>query len=405
MSPAEASWPAHDALVVPWRVSGRGPRDDRMVREITTSIPPTLAELDLRTSAATELAVADASAAIAALDAGPGAQLAGLGSFLLRTESVASSKIERINSSRNDFAKAVAGIRSTSDAKFTLAAASALEEMIRRAGETGTIELPAILEAHRLLLESDPGERAYAGRLRDVQNWIGGSDYSPRNAIHVPPPPEQVPALMEDLLTYSNRHDLPAITQAAIAHAQFESIHPFTDGNGRIGRALISAILRRRGMTTNTVVPIASAMLADTGRYFRLVNDYRRGSADEFVNYVARSGVAAAGAAQVSARVLRDLPTAWRDAAKPRGGSTDAKLLDLLLAHPVVTVQDVVRLTGASHQAAGAACERLAAAEVLIPLTTSRRDRAWMAVAVLDEIDEMNRRIGQRQVTDLPTSG
>ena len=81
--------------------------------------------------------------------------------------------------------------------------------------------------------------------LRTVQNWIGGSDYSPRDALYVPPPPDTVHAYMNDLTEFANRTDIPVLIQAAIAHAQFESIHPFTDGNGRIGRALINTIFRR----------------------------------------------------------------------------------------------------------------------------------------------------------------
>ena len=108
-------------------------------------------------------------------------------------------------------------------------------------------------------MRDDPGESAYAGRLRDMQNWIGGSDHSPRGALYVPPPPETVADYLADLLDYANRDDVPTLVQAAIAHAQFESIHPFTDGNGRIGRALINTVLRRRGATTRVVIPLASA--------------------------------------------------------------------------------------------------------------------------------------------------
>ena len=99
-------------------------------------------------------------------------------------------------------------------------------------------------------MQDDPGEVRYAGRIRDMQNWIGGSDYSPRDALYVPPPPETVEGYLDDLIRFANRNDLPVLSQAAVAHAQFESVHPFTDGNGRIGRALINAILRRRGATT-----------------------------------------------------------------------------------------------------------------------------------------------------------
>src|SRR5262249_38906657 len=101
----------------------------------------------------------------------------------------------------------------------------------------------------------------HAGRLRDRQNWISGSSYNPCSAAFVPPPPERVAALMEDLCAFCNGTDLPAIAQAAIAHAQIETIHPFADGNGRTGRALIHVILRRRGLAP-LVLPPVSLMLA-----------------------------------------------------------------------------------------------------------------------------------------------
>ncbi len=364
-------------------------------RDIGVSLPPEIATLDPRTSKSTGLAVVDATSAVASLDSGLGRQLVGLGSFLLRTESVSSSRIEHVNASRNDFAKALAGIKSSSAAKTTFAAVTALESMIRRAGGSGRIALTDMLEAHRLLMKDDWNEKLYAGRVRDVQNWIGGSDYSPRGAIHVPPPTPLVDPLMDDLIRYVNREDIPAIVQAAIAHAQFESIHPFTDGNGRIGRALISATLRRRQLAKRTVVPIASAMLADTSRYFSMVNDYRNGAADEFVHYLAEATSSAAEAAESSAEVLAELPDAWRDQAKPRGGSTAEALIGKLLGHPVVNVSDVMALTGSSYNAANGACDRLTETEVLTPLTQSARDRAWMAADVLDEIDDMNLRVGR----------
>ena len=136
-----------------------------------------------------------------------------------------------------------------------VAATTALDTMIDDIGRRGQIELAAITSAHEALMQDDTIEASYAGRLRDMQNWIGGSDYSPRGALYVPPPPATVQGYMDDLLAFANRDDLPALVQAAIAHAQFESIHPFTDGNGRIGRALINTVLRRRKATTRVVVP------------------------------------------------------------------------------------------------------------------------------------------------------
>ncbi|WP_407671259.1 Fic family protein [Nocardia stercoris] len=222
----------------------------------------------------------DAIISVARLEAGFGAHLAPLSDFLLRSESVASSKIEHVDAGWRAFARAVGGGNASAEAQSQLAAVRALISMVD-AADIGPMTVNTLLEAHRLLMAPDYYAARESGRFREVQNWIGGSDYTPLHAAHIPPP-ELVPDLMDDLLTFANRSDLPILAQAALTHAQFESIHPFTDGNGRIGRALLSAVLRRRGLTRRITVPLASAMLADTSRYFAQLNSYRTGAADEF---------------------------------------------------------------------------------------------------------------------------
>lgn len=268
-------WPTHGSLVMPWKSQGRPPREDREFTEVMVSVPPKIAECWFEPGRETIVALEEAAVAVASLDVTAGSRMAAISGFLLRSEALSSSKIEQVDANRNDYAKAMIGLRASDNAKSMVAAAEAVQMMITDAGTTGEIRMEAILAAHRALMKDDPVDAAYAGKIRDMQNWIGGSDYSPRGNIHVPPPPERVPGLMADLMAFCNRTDVPIMAQAAIAHAQFESIHPFTDGNGRIGRALIGAISRRRRLTRNTVTPIASAMVADVDRYFALVNNYR----------------------------------------------------------------------------------------------------------------------------------
>ncbi|MDP9738069.1 Fic family protein [Curtobacterium sp. 260] len=119
-----------------------------------------------------------------------------------------------------------------------------------------------------------------------MQNWIGGGR-TPRDADHVPPPPEFVPSLMADLFAFLARDDLHPVAQAAIAHAQFESIHPFTDGNGRTGRALVAAVLRHRGATRTASPPVSSVLVAERARYFQHLTQYREGHVDAWVRDVA----------------------------------------------------------------------------------------------------------------------
>ena len=212
--------------------------------------------------------------------------------------------------------------------------------------------------------------------------------------MYVPSSPETVPSYMTDLVGFVGRADLPALLQAAVAHAQFESIHPFTDGNGRIGRALINAVLRRRGATTQVVVPIASALVADRDRYFGVLTDYRDGSIRPLVLLFAESCHVAALESAVSARHLEEARNSWVEAlGNVRSGSATAKLIDALPANPVISAEDAIGLTGGSESRIYEAIARLVEAGVLRPLTERKRNQVWGAGLIPDELEDLDDRI------------
>ena len=393
----ESDFPPHTYRVVSWRQATRGgSKADRMLAEITVAVPPFVADLDYRPGNVLASTLLDAATEIARTDAGAGTRLQSLGRFLIRTESVASSKIEQVEADADDFVRAIAGVRSNASATSMVAATDALTELVERAGATGAISLDDILAAHRILMADDPTDQRYAGQLRTVQNWIGGSDWSPRNAVHVPPPPELVPELIDDLLVYANRGDVDVITQAAVVHAQFESIHPFTDGNGRIGRALINAVFRRRGLTTVTVVPVASAMVADRQGYFDLVNRYRDGRLGDFSERLAESAVIAAQESLRSAEILLTLPEQWAAETSFRRGSAGQKIVAALLDHPILTIDSALKITGHTDAAVYTAMSRLQADGVVHEVTGRKRDKIWAATEVVAELDDLNARIVAR---------
>lgn len=372
-----------------------GSRDDRMLRHVDAWIPPSIAALTFdagpRRSADGERAVID----IATTDTEARAQSGALGRFLLRTESVASSKIERVTASPEDFARALAGSRANASAVSMVAASAALHRLVERAGENARITLDDLLAAHRDLMRDDPAEAAYAGRIRDEQNWIGGSDHSPRNALYVPPPANLVEPLLDDLLVWMSRDDVPALAHAAIAHAQFESIHPFTDGNGRIGRALISALLRRRGVTRNVVIPLASGILAIRDEYFAALTAYRIGHPAAIVDVITRSAQVAAVEARASMEALQALPAEWRALVRGSRSATVDRIIEALLDNPVMAGEEFSRVSGAAPAAVYAAIERLTDAGALTEITGRKRDRVWAATDVLGELDELDHRIGE----------
>jgi len=389
-------WPAHTTRVVPWTsTSRRGTRDDRILTEVTVSIPPMIAGTHVPVIAERELFRARYEAAD--LERVADGVLSPLAGFLIRMESVASSRIEHVEATPVAFARAIGGLKENASAMSMVAAGTAITKLID--ASSTTITLDEILAAHTALMQNDPDvtERSYAGRIRDVQNWIGGSQHSPRGALYVPAPPEEVPALLDDLIEFSNRDDVEPVTQAAIAHAQFESIHPFTDGNGRIGRALIGAILRRRGVTPHTVLPVASALAADTGHYFSLLTAYRTGDASPLVTDLALCVETAAREARGTARAFAQYEAAWREQAGPRAGSAAERILPVLLSLPVFTVEQLVEaLSDVPERSVYRGVQTLEEAHVLEAVTERVRGRAYAAMDVLDEFEDLDTRIRER---------
>ncbi len=392
------AWPRHDSRTVPWRQSFRsGTQADRMLREVVTSIPPVISGVDLRLSGAVAAAGDAALREIVALDRERGAELGALGAVLLRSESIASSRIERIDADTAAYARALHGDRSNAAATAMSTATRAVETLIGSVRVGEPLLLSAILDAHRTLMHDDPVEQEYAGRMRDVQNWIGGSDHSPRGALYVPPPPDEVARAMEDLIAFASRDDLPILAQAAIAHAQFESIHPFTDGNGRIGRALINMVLRRSGATQRVIVPIASALVADRSGYFALLDAYREGDVERLVIAIADASVIAASESRITSERIAALPSPWRGMlGTVRRGSAVERLLQVLSDLPALTADEANERIGGALSTTYVAIERLVNAGVLRPLTDRQRNQVWGVVALLDELDDLGMRIAER---------
>jgi Fic family protein len=388
-------WPSHAHETRPWRQTVRGgTADDRKLSEVVVSLPPLIADLPAWTNPRLGPVIEQSLAEIAALDATHGQHLDALGTLLLRTESVASSKIEHVEADIDAYARALHGVRANEAATSMAAATTALAELIDSVAGGADLTFGAIRSSHRSLMRDDPVEAAYAGRVRDVQNWIGGSDHSPRNALYVPPPPELVDRYMGDLIAFANRDDLSVFVQSAIAHAQFESIHPFTDGNGRVGRALVNTILRRRGVTTRVVIPMASALVARRDRYFDVLNAYRAGDADAIISSFADASAIAAHESRITAARIAAFPDAWRQQiGRIRSGSATARLFDRLAEFPVFSADEAEKQIGGHTASTYNAIDRFVSAGVLRPLTERKRNQVWGVADMLDELNDLSTRI------------
>ena len=366
-----------------WTSSFEGmSRRDRQGCDYDAYIPDPLVGWELTLSADLVADLSDAEAAIRRLNAigTSHISLEGLARFLLRAESVASSKIEGLDAGPRRLLDAEVVIAQGGDAADriaveVLANVAAMEAAVELGSSTDTITLDDLLGIHRTLMEQSVTPDI-SGVVRTVQNWIGGSTYRPCSATFVPPPPQTLDALVHDLLAYVNGDDHPALLQAAIAHAQFETIHPFADGNGRTGRALIHVILRRRGLAPRFVPPISLVLATWASDYISGLTAYRHvGGADSperstgAVTWLRTFAIAAHRSckdAESYATKIDGLDAKWREQlGRVRANSAVELLLDLLPGVPVITVDSAARLIGRSQMRTGEAINRLEAAGVL----------------------------------------
>jgi Fic family protein len=260
-----------------------------------------------------------------------------------------------------------------------------------------------LLAFHRRLL-ADTRLAQHGGKIRTQQNWIGGSAYNPCSAEFIPPPPESVPGLLDDLCQFCNDDALPAVAQAAIAHSQFETIHPFIDGNGRTGRALIHLVLRRRGLATRVLPPISLVLATWASDYVAGLEATRyrgpassRAAHDGLNLWIARFAAAtrrAVGDASDFETRTRSIQDEWRSALGPvRANSAADLLIRALPGAPLISVNSAATLMGRSFAAANNAIARLAASGILRQVSVGRRNRAFEAPAMIDAFTDLERRL------------
>lgn len=352
-------------------------------------VPDPIADFNLLLPVDIALIVGEAEQSVRHLNSGPSVEgLEAIARQLLRSESVASSRIEGLSLSQRRLAEAIFA-PDTSDitAQSVLNNIAAMDTAIRLGSEVRPFSVGDILAIHRTLLNT-PVDQRIAGVVRTTQNWIGGRANSPLGAQFIPPPAAEIPSLLEDLCAFINRDDLPAVVQAAIAHAQFETIHPFADGNGRVGRCLIHVVLRRRDVAVRYVPPVSVILAASASAYIAGLTDYREGDVVGWCGLFAAALRTAGDRALALTTRLKEVQNQWRErAGQPRRDSTASKLLTLLPAYPIMNVATARVIAGVSDEAARVALQALERAGILSQITVGRRNRAWTAKEVFNIIN------------------
>ncbi len=380
-----------------WWEAGPGAMGGRRNREpfaYEAFVPDLLADWDVNLSSAAVAAVTDATTALGRLYESPArlASLEALASQLLRTESVASSRIEGLELSHRRLARArFWDAAHDPKAAEVVGNIDAMERAIAIGASAESITVANIESIHKALLRFTL-DSGIAGQVRTKQNWIGRNSQSPRNATYIPPPPGYVDTLLEDLCAFMSRDDLPGIVQAAIAHGQFETIHPFADGNGRVGRCLIHTVLIRRKLAPRYVPPISLILAGRASQYVEGLVDFREGRADEWIELFADATSLAAREAERLADEIAALEARWIERlGHPRSDSSAYTVLSALPAHPIVDVAAVQRVAEISDVAAGRLLNRLEKAGIVTRVGDQRRGRVWEARELFDLASEFER--------------
>ena len=389
--------------------TGTSRRDNRDC-DYEAYVPDPLMGRPLRIDADVAADITDAEVAIHRLNAEATSLVdtESLARLLLRAESVASSRIEGLEIGprrllRAEAARALGDDPSDVAAVEILGNIDAMAFAIEQVTVGSPITTELLLEVHRRLLAGTRLDE-HAGQLRTQQNWIGGSSYNPCSAAFIPPPPDRVPELVDDLVAFCNVGALPAVAQAALAHAQFETIHPFIDGNGRTGRALIHLVFRRRGLAHRVVPPVSLVLATWAQDYVDGLSATRyRGPSDTqaatdginlWLGRFASACQRAVADASDFERRTQEIESEWRGRlGRVRARSSVDLLLRRLVGAPVLTVASAAALTGTSFVHTNEAVARLVAGGILRQVTVGRRNRAFEAPEIIAAFTDLERQL------------
>ena len=239
-------------------------------------------------------------------------------------------------------------------------------------------------EIHRTLLKGTRGGKKEPGKIRTVQNWIGPRGSNLYSASFIPPPPEKVPELLEDLRAFIIADDrIPPLIKIGLVHAQFETIHPFIDGNGRMGRLFVTFYLCQKGILARPLLYLSIYLKAHREEYYSLLQEIRfEGDWESWLKFFLRGIIEVSNEALANAREIITLKEKLLDTLVRNniGGLSAVRLLDLLFAKPVVTVADISSELGISHQPAYDLVNQFETLGIIREITGKKRYKKYLFV-------------------------
>lgn len=355
----------------------------RMLPTYEASIPHLIANRDVILSPQLTARVSDLLVSIARFDGEQTQRGYDLPALLLRSESSASSQIEHLTSSVRNVALAELADEPPQNARLVAGNVAAMRKALASQDE---ITVDSIRDVHRILINWS-GE-SFGGELRREQVWVGGTPYSPHGAHYVPPTWQRVPEYLDDIVAFISREDVDPIVQAAVAHAQFETVHPFIDGNGRTGRVLLHKILRRSGVLLHVTLPLSAGLLHNVDAYMKSLEAYQEGNPVAVVEQLVDALELSLMVGRLVARNLDGVFAGWRGRMTERANSSIHRLPLVLAEQPVVTVPYVAEKMGITTRAAQNLVSRACEYEILRPLGNRRRGVFYQADELIDVLEE-----------------
>ncbi|WP_110588472.1 Fic family protein [Microbacterium suaedae] len=397
MGTSASTWPAighEEHSFTPSSVAHWGVDAERAPLSVRyrSAVPAMIADQPLGLPPDVLHAAAEATQELTRFDAEQGARVRSFAPVLLRSEAASSSQIENLTASARAIFTAELGATRSRNAELIAANTRAMQAAIDLSEH---VEAESILTMHRVLMADHA--RHTPGEWRREAVWIGTRNDSPVGAEFVAPWHERVPELIDDLVAFAHRVDLAPLSLIAVAHAQFETIHPFTDGNGRTGRAIAQSMLRGRRITRSVAVPVSAGLLADVEGYHSALTAYRQGDPTPIVREFANAALRAVANARMLVDEIDEIRRRWGNVLTARRSSNAWRLLDVLTRSPVLTAASAAEELGVQRPNVYPPLGALVDAGILRSKAEHQLGPFWRADEVLAAVDRFAERAGRRE--------
>lgn len=353
-----------------------------------SSLPDTIFDRNITLPRELDAAISDLMINISRFDLIQSQKGYSFPSVLLRSESAASSQIENLTSSIRNIALAELSSKSPKNAQLISKNVTAMRTAL---ATSEPLSIATILKIHKELMELSP--TSLPGEFRDQPVWIGGSNYSPHNAIFVPPHHSHLTHYMNDLIRYAERIDVNPIVKAAIIHAQFETIHPFVDGNGRTGRTLIHKSLKDDGVLHTVALPISAGLLSNLDNYMDALLSFQKGNPIPIIEQVFEALELAINIGNQVSNEVSTIIKEWETTINERKTSEIWNLLYLLIEQPVVDSNYISNKLKITTRGANSLIQRASEYGILSRIGTEQRGIFYQSnalISVLDKISDNN---------------